>query len=205
MPVVLDDPQWCLYRPDGFHFCYAPPVAVLVRVGDLHSTQVCAEHIAAGQAAIRGRTEVQPLGHRAKRMVRYFALLLVLTACESRDSQSAKCRVIVKYQPDELAACLVSRYDREPDAARRAASIWRETLRETERLVAAKALEDQRLFPWRNLATQLARARTRRDSLQARLTFRSMMGPDSAEAWKATADSLSREQARLDSIEQPRR
>ncbi len=34
---------------------------MLVRVGDLFSTPVCAEHIEAGQAAVRGRTEVQPL------------------------------------------------------------------------------------------------------------------------------------------------
>jgi hypothetical protein len=52
----LGDPEWCLHRPDGFNFCYAPPVAVVVRVGDLHSTPVCAEHIEAAQAAIRGRT-----------------------------------------------------------------------------------------------------------------------------------------------------
>jgi hypothetical protein len=59
--ISVGDPQWCLHRPDGFNLCYAPPVAVLVRVGDLLSTPVCAEHIEAGQAAIRGRTEVRPL------------------------------------------------------------------------------------------------------------------------------------------------
>lgn len=50
-----------LHRPDGDGFYYARPVAMLVRVGDLFSTPVCAEHIEAGQAAVRGRTEVQPL------------------------------------------------------------------------------------------------------------------------------------------------
>jgi hypothetical protein len=61
MTLLSDVPQWCLHRSDGYNFCYAPPAAVLVRVGDRFSTPVCAKHVEAGQAAIRGRTEVQPL------------------------------------------------------------------------------------------------------------------------------------------------
>ena len=37
------------------------PKAVLVRTGGGFATPVCAEHIEAGQAAIRGRTNVVPL------------------------------------------------------------------------------------------------------------------------------------------------
>jgi hypothetical protein len=59
--VHLGDPQWCLHPPDGFNLCYARPAAVLVRGGDGFSTPVCAAHIEAGQAAICGQTEVQPL------------------------------------------------------------------------------------------------------------------------------------------------
>jgi hypothetical protein len=61
MMPLGDAPQWCLHRPDGFNLCYAPPLAELVRMGDLFSTPVSAAHIEAGQAAIVGRTEVHPL------------------------------------------------------------------------------------------------------------------------------------------------
>ena len=59
--AALGDPQRCLHQLDGFRYCYAPPVAVVVRAGDLFSTPVCVEHVEAGQAAIRGRTNVVPL------------------------------------------------------------------------------------------------------------------------------------------------
>jgi hypothetical protein len=57
----VGDPAWCLHRPDGFHFCYAPPVAVVQRTGNGFSTPVCAEHAEAEQRAIVGPTAAQPL------------------------------------------------------------------------------------------------------------------------------------------------
>ena len=58
---MIGDPLCCLHQPDGFHFCYAPTVAVLVRAADGFTTPVCETHLEDAQKATRGQLEVVPL------------------------------------------------------------------------------------------------------------------------------------------------
>jgi hypothetical protein len=55
---VIGDPRCCLHQPDGFDFCYAPTVAVLVQPGDGVMTPLCEAHVDGAHKTVRGKCEL---------------------------------------------------------------------------------------------------------------------------------------------------